>query len=134
MFAGCTSLKVAPELPAIKLVDDCYESMFNGCNKLEYIKFHFHAWKSFTNDSTFNVPTLYWLENVSSKGNYVCQDSILSNLDNAQQNNSSYIPEGWTNDNANKQIDWKKAITFTNDSINSTIQININEIVADENL
>ena len=34
MFAGCTSLTTAPELPATKLADDCYAEMFAGCTSL----------------------------------------------------------------------------------------------------
>ena len=35
MFAGCTSLTTAPELPATTLADYCYMSMFQGCTKLK---------------------------------------------------------------------------------------------------
>lgn len=34
MFSGCTSLEVAPELPAMTLAEGCYSSMFNGCTSL----------------------------------------------------------------------------------------------------
>ena len=34
MFAGCTNLTTAPELPAITLTNNCYENMFYGCTKL----------------------------------------------------------------------------------------------------
>ena len=34
MFSGCTSLTQAPELPATKLVWYCYNSMFKGCTSL----------------------------------------------------------------------------------------------------
>lgn len=34
MFAGCTSLKTAPELPATTLANNCYETMFFGCTSL----------------------------------------------------------------------------------------------------
>ena len=34
MFNGCTSLTVAPELPATTLQPNCYSSMFNGCTSL----------------------------------------------------------------------------------------------------
>ena len=34
MFMGCTSLAVAPELPATTLASYCYEKMFNGCTSL----------------------------------------------------------------------------------------------------
>ena len=35
LFASCTSLVQAPELPATKLTAGCYENMFQGCNGLE---------------------------------------------------------------------------------------------------
>ena len=34
MFAGCTSLTTAPELPATTLTGSCYSSMFSGCSSL----------------------------------------------------------------------------------------------------
>ena len=34
MFVGCTSLTSAPELPATTLVEYCYDNMFRGCTSL----------------------------------------------------------------------------------------------------
>ena len=34
LFKGCSSLTIAPELPAKTLADYCYESMFDGCTSL----------------------------------------------------------------------------------------------------
>jgi hypothetical protein len=34
LFAGCSSLTQAPELPAYSLADDCYSGMFHGCTSL----------------------------------------------------------------------------------------------------
>lgn len=34
MFYGCTSLTIAPELPATTLTQDCYMEMFSGCTSL----------------------------------------------------------------------------------------------------
>lgn len=34
MFRGCTSLTTAPQLPAMTLAFQCYSSMFNGCTSL----------------------------------------------------------------------------------------------------
>ena len=36
MFNKCTSLQVAPELPATCLTDGCYYCMFGQCKQLEY--------------------------------------------------------------------------------------------------
>jgi hypothetical protein len=35
MFAGCSSLEKAPELPATTLSESCYAYMFSGCTLLE---------------------------------------------------------------------------------------------------
>ena len=37
MFLGCTSLTATPELPATKLADYCYSSMFLNCTKLSTV-------------------------------------------------------------------------------------------------
>ena len=34
LFGGCSGLIIAPELPATKLTDNCYEYMFNNCPNL----------------------------------------------------------------------------------------------------
>jgi hypothetical protein len=34
MFSGCSSLELAPELPATKLAQYCYSNMFSGCSSL----------------------------------------------------------------------------------------------------
>lgn len=34
MFSGCTSLTEAPELPAMSLINACYQNMFSGCTSL----------------------------------------------------------------------------------------------------
>jgi hypothetical protein len=38
MFEGCTALTKAPVLPAPELRQNCYQSMFEGCANLTYIK------------------------------------------------------------------------------------------------
>jgi hypothetical protein len=37
MFGGCTALTEAPELKAETLADNCYNSMFSGCSKLNKV-------------------------------------------------------------------------------------------------
>ena len=34
MFRDCTSLTIAPELPATTLTTSCYSNMFRGCTRL----------------------------------------------------------------------------------------------------
>ena len=45
MFYCCTSLKSAPELPATTMVVRCYDYMFYGCTSLNYIKTAIVNWK-----------------------------------------------------------------------------------------
>ena len=44
MFAGCTSLTQAPELPATELAPGCYEYMFGYCENLQQITVGFTQW------------------------------------------------------------------------------------------
>ena len=37
MFRDCTSLTIAPALPATTLTQQCYMNMFNSCSKLNSI-------------------------------------------------------------------------------------------------
>lgn len=83
MFAGCTSLVTAPELPATTLSIECYKQMFQGCTNLNYIKC------LATNISDFNC-TFDWLYNVSPTGTFVTPASTNWTT------GSSGIPTGWT--------------------------------------
>jgi hypothetical protein len=64
MFSNCTSLTTAPVLPATTLEDSCYEYMFEGCTKLNYIKAMFK-----TTPSTDYMQN--WVKNVASSGTFV---------------------------------------------------------------
>lgn len=85
MFTGCTSLTQAPILPATRLVDRCYASMFNGCSSLTYIKAMFL-------DEPSTTYTQWWVQNVPSGGTFV------KNANAAWENtfDRSAIPTGWT--------------------------------------
>ena len=84
MFWNCTSLSSAPELPATTLAPRCYQQMFDNCTSLNYVNVGFTKWNP-TKYSTGN-----WLENVSTSGTFVCPSalSIKYGID--------YIPSGWT--------------------------------------
>ena len=88
MFDGCTSLTTAPELPATKLYDSCYENMFSHCTKLNYIKM------LATNISAYDC--LYgWVYGVSSTGTFI-KNAAMTSLPTG----TSGIPSGWIVQNA----------------------------------
>lgn len=90
MFRGCTGLTTAPDLPAPVLTKDCYKDMFNGCTSLNYVKCL--AVSNIDKDNS----TANWLINVSSTGTFV-QDP------NAKwgARGPSRIPNGWAVEDAN---------------------------------
>lgn len=83
MFSNCTSLTQAPELPATRLVSGCYWLMFQGCKKLNYVK------AMFTTNPTYGIIT-NWLKNVSTTGTFV------KNTAATWTNEQVEIPTGWT--------------------------------------
>ena len=87
MFRNCTSLVRAPELPADDLAEECYYTMFNGCESLEYVKCL--AYYSSGNNETFA-----WLGFVSDSGTFV------KNANTTWPTGISGIPDGWTIENA----------------------------------
>ena len=84
MFNGCTSLTTAPELPATTLADYCYSNMFNNCTKLNYIKAMFLTTPS-------NTYTENWTYNISSSGTFVKNASASWDVTGVNG-----IPENWT--------------------------------------
>jgi hypothetical protein len=84
MFSVCTSLENAPVLPATTLVSSCYNYMFSGCSKLNYVKALFTTAPSsdYTRD---------WLNRVASSGTFVKNAAATWNVVGA-----SGVPEGWT--------------------------------------
>ena len=113
LFANCTSLVSAPELPATKLSRNCYTTMFYkctslvsapelparstssyyymfyGCEKLEYVKTKLTSFPSLYSNSINN-----WLSNVAPIGTFVCPTALGTN--ETIQRGASYCPEGWT--------------------------------------
>ena len=83
MFSGCTSLTQAPELPATTLATACYNNMFFVCTNLNYVK-------CLATDISAEICTDYWLDNVSSTGDFYTPASTT------WSSGISGIPAGWT--------------------------------------
>ena len=88
MFANCTLLTTSPKLPAITLADSCYSNMFNGCTNLNYIK-------CLATNKTTSEYTNYWVYGVAATGTFV-KDTNMSDWTTGVNG----IPEGWTVENA----------------------------------
>ena len=84
MFSNCTSLVTAPELPATTLANGCYNTMFSGCTKLNYIKALFTT----TPSATY---TQNWVSGVSSTGKFVKSKYATWNV-----TGDDGIPTSWT--------------------------------------
>ena len=84
MFSSCTNLTTAPELPAITLVDSCYNCMFWLSSKLNYVKAMFTTTPS-------NSYTSNWLNGVSSSGTFVKNSAASWNVTGAHG-----VPSSWT--------------------------------------
>ena len=82
MFQGCTSLEIAPVLPAKEIYYNCYPSMLYGCSKLNYGKALF----------TSNIGCCEnWLNGVASSGTFVKNAEATWNVVGVDG-----VPEGWT--------------------------------------
>lgn len=91
MFYGCTSLVMAPNLPATVIAptpatanaeyqDNCYKELFYGCSSLKYIKLAF--------TENFNTCFDDWVNGVSGSGEFV-----YAGTDTTQGVDA--IPTGW---------------------------------------
>lgn len=62
MFSYCR-LRVAPDLPAETLMPNCYNSMFEGCEYLDYIKIYYKG----NFDTTSETSSIYnWVKGVQN--------------------------------------------------------------------
>ena len=84
MFAGCTSLTEAPQLPAVRLAENCYNGMFSECEKLNKVTM------LATNIKASDC-LLEWLYGVSSTGTFTKAASMTT-----LPEGTSGIPTGWT--------------------------------------
>ena len=87
LFANCDALTSAPELPATILKQFCYQSMFEGCTALNFVKV------GFSDFGTNTTPD--WLSNVASKGIFLCPDALSTSLASTTRS-ASNVPEGWS--------------------------------------
>lgn len=107
MFRMCTSLNIAPELPATTLKTSCYEYMFFSCRSLNYIKA--------ACPPNLETSKYYWVNQVSGTGTYIISDS------NYDPNNGviysiNSVPPGWTVKTLNGKI--VANISFTDSVVN----------------
>ena len=84
MFAGCTSLTRAPELPAATLVEWCYAQMFANCSNLTEINVSFDEWP------VDNYATPDWVLDVAPTGTFICPKALHLEC------GANRIPAGWT--------------------------------------
>ena len=84
MFDGCTSLTTAPELNSVSLYKRSYDSMFNNCSSLAYIK-------CLATDISESDCTKNWLNGVAANGTFE-KDASMSSWTTG----TSGIPSGWT--------------------------------------
>ena len=82
MFFRCTGLTAAPELPATELASQCYREMFSGCSNLGYVKAAFTKWNA--------NHTQWWLDGTAEVGTFVKPTAL------EDKRGSSFIPAGWT--------------------------------------
>lgn len=89
MFAGCTSLKRAPDILCSYATDWCFVRMFQGCSSLNYIKC---LVKNGTSGPSYMPYQDFeeWMDGVSSTGTFVTPS------DASWYNGKHGIPTGWT--------------------------------------
>ena len=89
LFSGCTNLETAPVLPATSLVYGCYQQMFLGCEKINYIKCL----------AEYNVTTANcenWVQYVQTNSGTFEKNSSVTNWERG----NSGVPSNWTITNA----------------------------------
>jgi len=84
MFQNCTSLTVAPDLPATTLSEGCYGNMFVGCSNLNSVK-------CLATDISATNCTSNWLSGVAASGTFTKAASMTS-----WATGVNGIPDGWT--------------------------------------
>lgn len=85
MFMDCSSLENAPDLPATTLTSHCYGAMFTGCSSLKSVSINFTEWNS------SDYATSRWLDRASKTGTFRCPSPL-----DVSTRDGSHVPEGWT--------------------------------------
>ena len=101
MFAGCSSLEVAPVLPSEHFLGAfeapaCYNEMFSGCSSLNYIQFH--ALDKVECQLYYQAEyTLDWVKGVAANGVFCIQTDaeIYTNKSTWHSWYDNAIPSGW---------------------------------------
>lgn len=88
MFAGCENLTTAPDLLAPVLSNNSYWGMFMYCSKLNYVK-------CLATDISAASCTSNWLQDVNTTGTFI-KSSSMTNWTTGKNG----IPSGWTVQNA----------------------------------
>ena len=111
MFKGCTSLTKAPDLLSSNISARAYYSMFSGCTSLNYVK-------CLATSRSTNNPIAAWLAYVSPTGTFVKAQGATD-----WPSGASGIPTGWTviNDSSNGINEYsyiQNGLVFQLDGIN----------------
>ena len=102
MFEGCTSLTSAPKLSAIELASGCYFRMFYGCENLLSVTMLAPSDQiSKATDCCYN-----WLYNAGTDKTVTSRTLIVTdaNAYNALENKTNYLPAIWKKDAAGTTV------------------------------
>ena len=91
LFYNCTTIKSVSDnfLPATTLSTYCYDSMFYGCSKLNYIKM-------IAIDISPSGCLSNWVSGVASTGTFVKNSNATWDVTATSSNSYIGIPSGWT--------------------------------------
>ena len=102
MFEGCTSLTSAPKLSAIELASGCYFRMFYGCENLLSVTMLAPSDQiSKATDCCYN-----WLYNAGTDKTVTSRTLIVTDADayNALENKTNYLPDIWKKGATNTSV------------------------------
>ena len=102
MFEGCTSLTAAPKLSAIELASGCYFRMFYGCENLLSVTMLAPSDQiSKATDCCYN-----WLYNAGTDKTVTSRTLIVTDADayNVLENKTNYLPAIWKKDAAGTTV------------------------------
>ena len=97
MFNNCKALTSAPELPAKKLANDCYNGMFYECTNLESVTM-------LATDVSARDCLYYWLydagtdDSVTQRTLTVASKDVYDTIVNTKYYNNPALPDNWKKD------------------------------------